>query len=248
MNTQLNTTGAIRNPLIRFSILLCMFVAGIASFSPAHAEGMGHDVTRFDVAGVRLGMSYQQAKAAAAAYFGIGDTVIPYERCFGKSGSGDCLQIVNTALCQDCKNKDGTITVGIVGETMYPGALFFKGHGGEELMIGFANRDSREVKEGRVKADEVLLIKLDDPKPTSPELVNKYVQELKRKYGSPSVDGSITAQGMSMTNLQWCAKLDPPKRKDGRYKCTTKPGQSDMFFLSGSGVPASLTLRRKTGK
>ena len=243
MNTQLNTTGAGKNPLIQFAAWLCVFVAGMAGFSLAYADGMGHDVTRFDVAGVRLGMSYQQAKAAAAGYFEIGDTVIQAEKCIGLpvgEFAKNCGGIPNVAraLCPACQNKDGTIGVGIAGsdhDPIYVGGLFFERRGGELLLtIGFA------------KADEISFIMLNEPKLTSPELVNKYVQELKRKYGSPSADNSSTALAFGMAVLQWCAK--PEKRKNGEYNCNTKPEQSRMVFLLVPGGTATLTLTRKTDK
>jgi outer membrane receptor for ferric coprogen and ferric-rhodotorulic acid len=48
-----------------------MFVAGMTAFSSAHAQSFFYDVAKFDVAGVKLGMSYQQAKATLAGYLGV---------------------------------------------------------------------------------------------------------------------------------------------------------------------------------
>lgn len=72
------------------AVLLCVLVVSIAAFSPAHAQSRTvHGDGNFDVAGVKLGMSYKEAASALAAYFKIQYPFIPDEECLGADYDDD---------------------------------------------------------------------------------------------------------------------------------------------------------------
>ncbi|MDR1849850.1 MAG: hypothetical protein LBQ75_07410, partial [Zoogloeaceae bacterium] len=268
-----------KNPLIQFAAWLCVFVAGMAGFSSAYAQ-KSHDVTRFDVAGVKLGMNYQNAKTAAAAYFGIGDTEIRGEKCFDKLSENACkatfpsLEAASKkcddlpspyergcdAACEKarhfasnkCRHDAQEEATNIFGtrreydpddnyhikasihvsipesqkEPVYPTQLWVHGDGVDRdyILVKLAKKDSREYRNGYAMHNNVMNVGLYDSKLTRDAVV--------KKYGSPSVDNSISF-GVS---LEWCS--NPVKKKDGRYTCKTKPPQNIMWFTSVSGVTA----------
>jgi hypothetical protein len=75
--------------------LLCILTVGIAVFSPVHAADPHphtYDAKNADIAGVKLGMTYAEAKAALVKHFGISDTRIVREECMGVSREEGSLE------------------------------------------------------------------------------------------------------------------------------------------------------------
>ena len=94
---------------------------GIAIFSSSHADDnrwLSVDVQRFEIAGVGLGMDFEQARTAAAKHFHVpAKEIRPQSAAFGLEAS---------------KN---TIT-----QTKLPDEFIYRGSNGEKLIVTFSTR------------------------------------------------------------------------------------------------------------
>jgi len=166
---------------MKLGTILLAFAAGILVLPSAYADSpRSVDARELDIAGVKTGMDFDQARAAAAKYLKVAPSEIkPY---FHKEN----LTNFDTQMVRDIET--------ITGARRYSGLSYEKDKA--KLNVEFEPR----VPVDKARPLVVALVTYEIPDTAENAAAMK--EAALAKYGEPSVDVS----GPSRMNMYWCAK------------------------------------------
>ena len=175
---------------MRFAIVAGLLLWGSTGIAMGEPAGKPADVTKFDIVGVKLYMSSQEAIAALKSKFGPSLSVGGYWR----------------DMCAGSKN---VICVQVADGRLHPGGKYAS-------MIVFNNEGGSYrfyFVEAEVKPDGAYMITYNPPAQQTQADIEQFHRTAAGKYGPPTWPGS-PALGLS----QWCTP-ETAKPAAGAQKC-----------------------------
>jgi hypothetical protein len=194
---------------MKLRLFLGIFAAGISVLLPAHADPARQprfvDVGTFDIAGVRLGMGYEEAVAAAAKHFQV-----PVKEIKAATRTG---KLVETRL------KDGTaVSKNEVTQTMLPESFWYFSKGEHDTRMTLSVSFSARIPVDKAQPLAVDYIEYTITGTNSERALREAVLN---KYGAPTIESPLSG-------VMWCADSPLRRRHD------TCPSDNASLELLGS--------------
>ncbi|MDR1848617.1 MAG: hypothetical protein LBQ75_01100 [Zoogloeaceae bacterium] len=196
--------------------LLCVLVVGIAAFLPAHAVEPAPgcepisatvDTSNWDIAGVKLGMSRDEAVAALAKYFGISTNQV---RGSGEEKGGRFFVRYADVKSMRSVSVESTtlfyeIQMIIIPKENLPVELAIAQTARQAATL-VGKMEMKAVAEARIKeVEEAMVVHKELDFRTQTAALDEYVLA---KYGCPTTSVAARSQTGDMFGWEWCPQLD----------------------------------------